>query len=100
MPDDRRPAGAGDRPGSLYIGAAWLTYFLIGLGLFSFLGWLGCDHLVTRVAAVLALGTIVHAFEVPGEILAGCHEPGHYAAGMVTSLTVAGALPSDHDEHH
>lgn len=42
--------------GSLYVGAVWLTYFLIGLGLFSFLGWLGRDHLVTRVAAVLALG--------------------------------------------
>jgi cytochrome c biogenesis protein CcdA len=41
--------------GSLYVGAVWLTYFLIGLGLFSFLGWLGEDHLVTRVAVVIAL---------------------------------------------
>ena len=41
--------------GSLYVGAVWITYFLIGLGLFSFLGWLGQDHLVTRIAAVLAL---------------------------------------------
>jgi cytochrome c biogenesis protein CcdA len=41
--------------GSLYVGAVWITYFVIGLGLFSFLGWLGQDHLVTRVAAVLAL---------------------------------------------
>jgi cytochrome c biogenesis protein CcdA len=41
--------------GSLYVGAVWVTYFLIGLGLFTFLGWLGQDHLVTRVAAVLAL---------------------------------------------
>jgi cytochrome c biogenesis protein CcdA len=41
--------------GSLYVGAVWVTYFLIGLGLFSFLSWLGQDHLVTRVAAVLAL---------------------------------------------
>ena len=41
--------------GSLYVGAVVLTYFLIGLGLFSFLGWLGRDHLVTRIAAVLAL---------------------------------------------
>lgn len=47
----RRLLGAG----SLYVGAVWITYFLIGLGLFSFLGWLGQDHLVTRVAAVLAL---------------------------------------------
>ena len=41
--------------GSLYVGAVWVTYFLIGLGLFSFLGWLGQDHLVTRVAVILAL---------------------------------------------
>ena len=41
--------------GSLYVGAVWITYFVIGLGLFSFLGWLGQDHLVTRIAAVLAL---------------------------------------------
>lgn len=47
----RRLLGAG----SLYVGAVWITYFLIGLGLFSFLGWLGQDHLVTRVAAILAL---------------------------------------------
>ena len=47
----RRLLGAG----SIYVGAVWVTYFLIGLGLFSFLGWLGQDHLVTRVAAVLAL---------------------------------------------
>jgi len=47
----RRLLGAG----SIYVGAVWVTYFLIGLGLFGFLGWLGQDHLVTRVAAVLAL---------------------------------------------
>ena len=47
----RRLLGAG----SLYVGAVWVTYFLIGLGLFSFLGWLGEDHLVTRVAVILAL---------------------------------------------
>lgn len=47
----RRLLGAG----SLYVGAVWITYFLIGLGLFSFLGWLGQDHLVTRIAAILAL---------------------------------------------
>lgn len=47
----RRLLGAG----SLYVGAVWITYFLIGLGLFTFLSFLGQDHLVTRVAAVLAL---------------------------------------------
>jgi cytochrome c-type biogenesis protein len=41
--------------GSLYVGAVFVTYFLIGLGLFSFLSWLGEDHLVARVAAVVAL---------------------------------------------
>ncbi|HEX6140983.1 MAG TPA: hypothetical protein VF013_11070, partial [Candidatus Limnocylindria bacterium] len=41
--------------GSLYVGAVWITYFAIGLGLFSFLAFLGEDHLVTRIAAVLAL---------------------------------------------
>src|SRR6266545_2314424 len=42
--------------GSLYVGAVWITYFLIGLGLFGFLGWLGQDHLIARGASVLALG--------------------------------------------
>jgi cytochrome c-type biogenesis protein len=41
--------------GSLYVAAVWITYFLIGLGLFSFLSFLGQDHLVTRIAAVMAL---------------------------------------------
>lgn len=41
--------------GSLYVGAVWITYLLIGLGLFSFLAWLGQDHLVARVASVVAL---------------------------------------------
>lgn len=41
--------------GSIYVGAVWITYFLIGLGLFSFLSWLGADHFVTRFAAILAL---------------------------------------------
>ncbi len=41
--------------GSLYVGAVVVTYFLIGLGLFSALSWLGQDHIVARAAAVLAL---------------------------------------------
>lgn len=41
--------------GSLYVGAVLITYFLIGLGLFGFLGWLGQDHFATRIAAVVAL---------------------------------------------
>ncbi len=47
----RRLLGAG----SLYVGAVWVTYFVIGLGLMSFLGWLGRDHLVARAASILAL---------------------------------------------
>jgi cytochrome c-type biogenesis protein len=41
--------------GSLYVGAVWITYFIIGLGLLSFLSWLGRDHLVARGASILAL---------------------------------------------
>jgi len=41
--------------GSLYVGAVLVTYFIIGLGLLSFLGWLGRDHLVARGASILAL---------------------------------------------
>lgn len=41
--------------GSLYVGAVLVTYFIIGLGLLSFLAWLGRDHLVSRVAVVIAL---------------------------------------------
>jgi len=47
----RRLLGAG----SLYLGAVWVTYFVIGLGLLSFLGWLGRDQLVARVASLIAL---------------------------------------------
>ncbi len=48
----RRLLGAG----SLYVGAVFVTYFVIGLGLLTFLGWMGRDHLVARVASVIALG--------------------------------------------
>lgn len=41
--------------GSLYVGAVFITYAIIGLGFFSFLGWLGEDHIAARVAAVMAL---------------------------------------------
>ena len=29
-------------------------------------------------------------FSAPGELIYGCHEPGHYAAGMRGDLTVNG----------
>ena len=32
--------------------------------------------------------TLEYTFTEEGQILAGCHEPGHYEAGMVTALTV------------
>ena len=41
--------------GALYVGAVWVTYFVSGLGLLSVLSWLGRDHLVARVASILAL---------------------------------------------
>jgi cytochrome c biogenesis protein CcdA len=47
----RRLLGAG----SLYVGAVLITYFVIGIGLLSFLGWLGRDHLVARGASIIAL---------------------------------------------
>jgi cytochrome c-type biogenesis protein len=47
----RRLLGAG----SLYVGAVFVTYFIIGIGLLSFLGWMGRDHLVARGASILAL---------------------------------------------
>lgn len=31
---------------------------------------------------------LTHTFDEPGETLAGCHEPGHYAAGMKAAITV------------
>jgi uncharacterized cupredoxin-like copper-binding protein len=37
-----------------------------------------------------ATETLEYTFEEAGRILAGCHEPGHYEAGMVVSMNVAG----------
>lgn len=37
-----------------------------------------------------ATETLEYTFERAGEILVGCHEPGHYEAGMVTTMVVAG----------
>jgi uncharacterized cupredoxin-like copper-binding protein len=37
-----------------------------------------------------AMETLEYTFADAGEILAGCHEPGHYQAGMVATMTVAG----------
>ncbi|MEW5990424.1 MAG: plastocyanin/azurin family copper-binding protein [Chloroflexota bacterium] len=33
---------------------------------------------------------LTHTFEAAGQSLAGCHEAGHYAAGMKATITVSG----------
>ncbi|HEX2882977.1 MAG TPA: hypothetical protein VHQ42_00225 [Candidatus Limnocylindria bacterium] len=37
-----------------------------------------------------ATETLEYTFGEAGELLAGCHEQGHYEAGMVASMTVTG----------
>ena len=32
--------------------------------------------------------TVVYRFDQPGPVLIGCHEPGHYDAGMLATVTV------------
>jgi uncharacterized cupredoxin-like copper-binding protein len=34
-------------------------------------------------------GELSYTFEEPGEILIGCHQPGHYEAGMKATVTVS-----------
>ena len=94
----RRLLGAG----SLYVGAVWVTYFIIGLGLLSFLGWLGQDHLVTRAAAVLALIMALWMLKdvfLPGwgpsmMAPAGTHRRMHQAIerGGLAGMLIAGVL--------
>jgi uncharacterized cupredoxin-like copper-binding protein len=38
-----------------------------------------------------ATGELVHSFSASDEVLIGCHEPGHYGAGMRLSINVAEA---------
>lgn len=33
-------------------------------------------------------GEVTYTFDDPGELLIGCHEPGHYDGGMVARITV------------
>jgi cytochrome c-type biogenesis protein len=94
----RRLLGAG----SLYVGAVWATYFIIGLGLLSFLSWLGQDHLVTRIAAVLALAMALWMLKdvfLPGwgpsmMAPAGTHGRMHRAIerGGLAGMLIAGVL--------
>lgn len=60
---DGRPTPSARRTllgaGSLYVGAVFITYFLLGLGLYGLFEGFGKDHIVARAAAVLALGMAV-----------------------------------------
>jgi uncharacterized cupredoxin-like copper-binding protein len=35
--------------------------------------------------------TVLATFDVPGEVLIGCHQPGHWEAGMRGTITIADA---------
>jgi hypothetical protein len=56
---DGRPTPSARRTllgaGSLYVGAVFVTYFLLGLGLYTLFEGFGKDHIVGRVGAILAL---------------------------------------------
>lgn len=94
----RRLLGAG----ATYVGAVWITYFVIGLGFLSFLGWLGQDHLVARIAAVVAVGMALWMLKdvlLPGwgpsmVAPAGSHGRMHRAIerGGLGGMLVAGVL--------
>ncbi|MFH0750488.1 MAG: cytochrome c biogenesis protein CcdA [Chloroflexota bacterium] len=94
----RRLLGAG----SLYVGAVWVTYFVIGLGLLSFLGFLGRDHLVTRVAVIIALIMALWMLKdvlLPGvgpSMMAGSGTHGRMQRAMerggLTGMLIAGVL--------
>jgi cytochrome c-type biogenesis protein len=103
---DGRPTAAAQRTllgaGSLYVGAVFVTYLVIGLGLFSFLAWLGQDHIVARVAAVMALVMAVWMLKdvfLPGwgpsmMASAGTHSRMHRAIehGGLAGMLIAGVL--------
>lgn len=88
--------------GSLYVGAVVVTYFLIGLGLFTALGWLGQDHIVARAAAVVALVMAVWMLKdvfLPGwgpsmAAPSGTHSWMHTAMqrGGLAGMLIAGVL--------
>jgi cytochrome c biogenesis protein CcdA len=60
---DGRPTPSARRTllgaGSLYVGAVFVTYFVLGLGLYTLFEGFGKDHIVGRVGAILALGMAV-----------------------------------------
>jgi cytochrome c biogenesis protein CcdA len=103
---DATPTAAARRrllsAGSLYVGAVAITYFIIGLGLLSFLGWMGEDHFVARAAAVLAIGMalwMVKDVFLPGvgpSLMAPAGTHGRMRAaierGGLSGMLVAGVL--------
>lgn len=53
----------------------------------------GMSMLEEPNAVVLAPGDtkdLTWTFTEPGTVLIGCHQPGHYSAGMTGTITVAG----------
>ena len=51
----------------------------------------GGGHHETDAGVIVEPGeteTFEYSFEETGELLAGCHEPGHYEGGMVASISV------------
>ena len=49
----------------------------------------GQDDAAVAQADPGRLAELVHSFDTAGEFLIGCHEPGHYAEGMVATVQVA-----------
>jgi uncharacterized cupredoxin-like copper-binding protein len=50
------------------------------------------DHAKGSNAVTVPAGKsaqLVYTFERPGQILIGCHQPGHYTGGMKAAVTVA-----------
>ena len=54
------------------------------------MGGMGHDEANGVAVEPGATETLEYTFAEAGEILAGCHEPGHYEAGMVATMIVAG----------
>lgn len=38
-----------------------------------------------------ATGSITYTFDRPGQVIIGCHQPGHYTGGMKAAVNIAGA---------
>ncbi|MCA1706471.1 MAG: hypothetical protein LC808_25685, partial [Actinobacteria bacterium] len=50
------------------------------------------DHGKGSAAVTLApgkKGQLTYTFDRPGQLLIGCHQPGHYTGGMKAAITIA-----------